>query len=80
MEKINVKNIYQIVSIIIFLIGVCFTYLIAQLDDAPGFIFVGLAITSGSCLFLYGIGSLIDLIKNNNKILTNIYDEIKNKK
>jgi hypothetical protein len=80
MKKIKIQNVYQVVSIIIFVIGLFFTYLIAELDDAPGFIFFGTAVTTGFCLFLYGFGSLIELTKNNNKLLADIYKEVKNKK
>lgn len=79
-KNIKIKNVYQVVSIIIFVIGVGFTYLIAEIDDAPGFIFLGTAITTGCCLFLFGFGSLINMIETNNKILTDIYKELINKK
>jgi uncharacterized membrane protein len=75
----NFKNIYQVVSLILFLIGLFFTYLIAETDDAPGFIIIGSAVVGGACLLLFGLGSLIELIKSNNKILMDIYNEIKNK-
>lgn len=80
MKSIKVKNTYQVVSIIIFVIGLFFTYLVAEIDDAPGFIFFGTAVTTGCCLFLFGLGSLIDKIEINNKILANIFEELKNKK
>lgn len=79
MRIIKNKNIYQLASIIIFVIGMFFTYLIAELDDAPGFIFLGTAIVTGSCLFLFGIGSLIELTKTNNKILSDINRKLENK-
>lgn len=80
MKNIKIKNIYQMVSIIIFVIGLIFTYIIAEIDDAPGFIFLGTALTTGCCLFLFGFGSLINIIETNNKILTDIYKKLKNKK
>lgn len=80
MKNLKIKNIYQIVSIIIFVIGLFFTYLIAEMDDAPGFIFFGTAVTTGCCLFLFGFGSLLNEVETNNKILIDIYKELKNKK
>ncbi|MDD2180949.1 MAG: hypothetical protein PHW32_01115 [Bacilli bacterium] len=80
MKNLKINNIYQLVSIIIFLIGLLFTYLVAEIDDAPGFLFVGTAITTGCCLCLYGLGSLIDKFETNNKLLANIFEELKNKK
>lgn len=79
MKKLKIENIYQVASLIIFVIGLIFTYLIAEIDDAPGFIFLGTAVTAGCCLLLFGLGSLINRVETNNKILTDIYKELKNK-
>jgi hypothetical protein len=80
MKNLKIRNIYQVVAIIIFVIGLLFTYLIAEIEDAPGFIFLGTAVTTGCCLFLFGFGSLINTIETNNKILADIYKELKSKK
>jgi hypothetical protein len=80
MKKKQIKNIYHIVAVILFMVGLFFTYIIAEIDDAPGFIFLGTAITTLFCLLLFGLGSLIDVVKSNNEILTDIYKELKNKK
>lgn len=80
MKKLKFNNIYQIVSIILFIIGLLFAFIVAESDDAPGFIIFGSAITTGCCLMLYGFGSLLDTIKKNNTILNDIYKELKNKK
>ncbi|MDD2518781.1 MAG: hypothetical protein PHI05_01080 [Bacilli bacterium] len=73
------KNIYKLVSIILFIFGLAFSYFVAEIDDAPGFIFVGTAVTTLFCLILFGIGELIESIKNNNVLLENIHKELKNK-
>jgi uncharacterized membrane protein YoaK (UPF0700 family) len=80
MKKIQIKNIYQIIAIIVFVVGLVFTYLIAELNDAPGFIFFGTAANIFCCSLLFGLGKLIDNAKNNNKILSDIYKEVKTKK
>ncbi len=80
MKNYKIENIYQVASIIIFVIGLCFTYLIAESEDAPGFIFLGTAVVTGFCLFLFGFGRLIKAIETNNKILIDIHNELKNKK
>lgn len=75
-KKFNIKKLYQISSILIFIIGLFFTYLIAELNDAPGFIIFGSAINIGCSLLIYGLGTLIELSKENNKILEDIYKNI----
>lgn len=80
MKKKLIKNVYQVASIIIFVIGIFFTYLIAELDDAPGFIFFGSGVSVLVCLLLFGLGSLIDITRSNNRVLTDIYEEIRKKK
>ena len=59
------------------MVGLLFTYIIAEIDDAPGFIFLGTAVTTLFCSILFGIGELINIAKSNNKILSDIYKEIK---
>lgn len=77
MKKKLTINIYQVVSIIIFVVGLFFTYLIADLDDAPGFIFLGTVINTLACLLLFGLGNLIDLTRSNNEILKDIHKGLK---
>jgi hypothetical protein len=80
MKKVLIKNVYQLVAIFVFLIGLCFTYIIAEVEDAPGFIFIGTAANILACSLLFGLGELINTIKINNEMLTDIYKEIKSKK
>lgn len=77
MKKIEIKNIYQVFAIILFIGGVLFSYLIAELGDAPGFIFFGTGITTFCCLLLYGLGDLISISQSNNKVLNDIYKKQK---
>jgi uncharacterized protein YacL len=75
----NFKNFYQVLAIILFIIGLLFSYLVAEFDDAPGFIFFGTAVSALLCSILFGFGTLIDMTNKNNEILNHIYKEIKNK-
>ena len=77
MKKLKIDNVYQIAAIVIFIIGLIFTFIVAQSDDAPGFIIFRTAFTTGCCLILYGLGSFLNIVKNNNKLLNDIYLEIK---
>lgn len=80
MKKILMKNVYRTLAIIIFVIGLLFSYIIAETNDAPGFIIFGSGATTLFCALLFGLGELIDTFKSNNKILAGIYEELKNKK
>lgn len=75
MKKINL-NIYQVVAFIILIVGVFFAYLIAELNDAPGFVIIGSAAILGASSILFGIGEIIKYLRLNNILLFNINDKI----
>lgn len=76
----KMKNVYQAASIVLFIILLFFTYLVAEIDDAPGLIFLGTAVSTLFCLLLFGLGELIDLTKKNNEVMKDIYKELKKSK
>ena len=57
-------NLYQILAIMFFIIGMIMIYLIAEIEDAPGLIILGFSILGTLNSILYGIG---DIIKKDNK-------------
>lgn len=65
-KQIKKINIYKVGAIIVFIIIIGFSYLVGDLEDAPGIIVLGTAFSIFSFLILYGLGVLIDEIKNNN--------------
>lgn len=78
MKNINL-NIYQILAFIILVVGLFFSYLVAELDDAPGFIIIGSAVVLGGTSILFGVGEIIKYLKVNNQILTDINSKLNNK-
>lgn len=78
-KKNIVRNVYHTTALVVFVIVLFFIYIIAETDDAPGLIIIGTAINALAGLFLYGLGSLIELTKMNNSMIKNIY-EVLNKK
>ncbi len=79
MKKIKMHNLYKISSILILIMGLIFTYFVADSEDAPGFIFLGTPVTIFLSLFLFELGNLIKYIELQNQLLLDIYKEIKNK-
>ena len=80
MRRIQIKNGYQVVAIALFVVGLFFSYFIAELDDAPGFIIFGTAVTTTFCMLLFGLGDLININNKNNKILDDLYQGLKKNK
>lgn len=75
----GIKIIFRVISIIVIIIGLGFSYLIAQLEDAPGVILIGSTLTLVCASFIYGFGEIIIEFKKNNAILFDVYSELKNK-
>lgn len=74
-----IKIIFRVISILVIVIGLFFSYLVAELDDAPGFIIIGTTFTLACALLLYGFGEIIISLKQNSLILSEINKKLKNK-
>ncbi len=74
-----IKIVYRAITIISFVVGIMFSYLIAELDDAPGVIIIGTSISLVFSAIVYGIGELVVENINKNIILNNIYNKLNNK-
>lgn len=75
-----IKIIYVSISIIIMLVGLFFSFLIAELDDAPGFVIFGTTITLVGASVIYGIGEIIIQLNQNNNMILDIHKELMNSK
>ena len=67
-----IKIVYRSIAIIVFVIGMLFSYLIADLEDAPGVIFIGLAVCLTTAFVIYGLGEVIIYLKKNNALLSEL--------
>ncbi|MFV0250016.1 MAG: hypothetical protein ACK5HP_03160 [Bacilli bacterium] len=72
--QVDKKNIYQIVSIILMVLGVIASFMLSVGNDDPSTLFIGIAISFVSGLFLYGFGEIIRQLK-----IANIQLSINNK-
>ena len=71
-----IKTVYSSVAIIVFIIGMLFSYLIADLEDAPGVIFIGLAVCLTIASVIYGLGEIIIYLKKNNALLSELNNKL----
>jgi hypothetical protein len=71
------RNVYKVLSIIFFLIGIIMIYIIAETEDAPGLIIIGFSILGILSSLLFGLGQLIDISKENSKLLKEIINNRK---
>ena len=53
-----------------------FSYLIADFEDAPGVIFIGLAVCLTIASVIYGLGEIIIYLKKNNTLLSEINNKL----
>lgn len=69
------KNIYQVVSIMLMILGVISSIVLgaATENTLTGFIGIGLSLISG--LFMYGFGEIIRQLKLANKNILNLKDK-----
>ena len=77
MKKLNINKAFFVVISIIFLVGLLFAYLIADIEDAPGFILLGFSVTTLACMMSYVLVCILDELRKNNELLNNIYNELK---
>ena len=75
-EIIIVKIVFRGVAIITLIVGLLFSYISAELDDAPGIIIIGTTATLTTASFVFGIGEIIIQLKRNNSILRDIQRSI----
>ncbi|WP_423363742.1 hypothetical protein [Mycoplasma sp. P36-A1] len=53
------KYVYMFITTLIVVVGVFFSYLIAELNDAPGVIILGTTLSLGFAAAVYGIGEIL---------------------
>lgn len=70
------KKFFQGIAIIVIVTGIFFSFLIAKLNDAPGFALFGSVAVLGIASLLYGLGEVIILLKKNNILLSDINDKL----
>lgn len=75
-----IKIVFRTISVLVLLVGLFFSYMIAEFDDAPGIVIIGSTITFVISSFVYGFSELIIGINKNNILLTDIHKELINKK
>lgn len=81
MKEIKImKTVSITISILGLLVGFFFSFLIASLNDAPGFVMLGGTITLVGVAFIYGLGEILIQLKKNNEILLSIQNELTKKK
>lgn len=78
MKQKKFNNFYQILAIILLIIGLIISYILAEIDDAPGLIIIGLLFFSFLSSVLYGLGTVINQQKINQEILTKMLKKINN--
>lgn len=74
-----IKTVFRIICILVIITGLGFSYLIAELDDAPGIILIGTVFTLTCASFIYGFSEIITGLKKNNELLSSIYNDLKSK-
>lgn len=72
-------NVYQVIAVVIAVIGIFFAYLAAELDDAPGVLIIGSAVVIGATSMLYGLGEMIKKTNDNNTLLIELLKNEKDK-
>jgi len=77
MKNLSIDKPFKILALLLFVIGLCFSYMVAEIDDAPGFIIFGFAGTCFGSFLIYGLGRLIEIQKESNSILKDIENKIK---
>jgi hypothetical protein len=76
----TLKIIFRTIAVIVLIIGLSFSYLIAKLEDAPGIVLIGTAITLVGASLVYGIGEIIAQLKKNSRLLSDIQKELTKKR
>ncbi len=71
-----IKIFFRGLAITILIIGMFFSFLIAKLNDAPGFVLFGTAAVLGVSFLLFGISEIIIQLKKNNELLSTISEKI----
>ncbi|MDD3186857.1 MAG: hypothetical protein PHD02_00045 [Bacilli bacterium] len=61
--QVDKKNIYQIVSIILIILGVIVSFILSVNTDSPSALIIGIAVSFVSGLFMYGFGEIIRQLK-----------------
>jgi hypothetical protein len=72
MKERYIEIIFIGVPILVILVGFFFSYLIAELNDAPGFVIIGCTVTLAGAVVIFGIGKLLILTKKNNELLNEL--------
>lgn len=72
----RIKYFFRGIAILVTCIGAFFSFLIAKLHDAPGFVLLGTAAALGVSSVIFGLCEIIIQLKKNNALLSNIHDKL----
>lgn len=76
-EKKLIRLIFIGITLVIIVIGFGFSYLIADLNDAPGVILIGTTITLTATAAIYALGEIVISQKRNTALLIEINNNLK---
>ncbi|AMC94533.1 hypothetical protein AOC36_11285 [Erysipelothrix larvae] len=72
----TIRIIFLTFAFIVLIVGLFFSYLIAQLEDAPGVVILGSAVSLFGFAILWGLGELIAATMHNSEMLMELKDTL----
>lgn len=70
-----IKLVFRGAAALLLVVGLGFSYLIAELNDAPGMMIFGPAFVLAGSAIVYGVGEVILLLRKNQQLLAEIHDK-----